>query len=157
MHRVFLGFNLFESSTNYDRWRQSSWAMASLLTMFLNVKHFSFTENRLSPPISFQKYLLVCRIQHIISQEKSKDWKGILEGLTQIVTAPMGVQTLLVINEIYITVISRQSCPIYFSLHSCCVTLKRAQRSLSLSFQQRDWWAGPHQSLFWYDTDYRIA
>ncbi len=37
-----------------------------------------------------------------------------------------------------------------------CVTRKQTLRSLLLSYQEKDWWAGPHQSFFWYDTDYKI-
>ena len=33
---------------------------------------------------------------------------------------------------------------------------KRALRSLSLSYQKRDWRAGPRQSLFWYDTPVKL-
>ncbi len=32
---------------------------------------------------------------------------------------------------------------------------KQTSRSLSLAYQKKDWRAGPHQSFFWYDTDYK--
>ena len=42
-------------------------------------------------------------------------------------------------------------------LHVSRVMGKCAFRSLSLSYQKKNWWAGPRQSFFGYDTDYKIA
>ena len=38
-----------------------------------------------------------------------------------------------------------------------CVMRKCASRSLSLSYLKKDWQAGPHQSFFGYDIDYKIT
>ena len=37
-----------------------------------------------------------------------------------------------------------------------CVTRQPTLRSLSLSYQKKDWRAGPCQSFFWHDTDFKI-
>ncbi len=40
--------------------------------------------------------------------------------------------------------------------HVSCVMGKQTLRSLSFSYQKKDWHAGPHQYFFWYDTDFKI-
>ncbi len=37
-----------------------------------------------------------------------------------------------------------------------CATITLLLRSLLMSYQKKNWRAGPHQSFFWYDTDYRF-
>ena len=42
-------------------------------------------------------------------------------------------------------------------IHETCAAKMCLYRSLSLSYQKQDWWAGPHLSLFCYDTVYRFV
>ena len=37
------------------------------------------------------------------------------------------------------------------------IMLKYAVRSVSFSFQENDWQAGPHQSFIWNNVDYRCV
>ena len=41
--------------------------------------------------------------------------------------------------------------------HMSCVTRKPTLRSLSLTYQRKDWRAGLCQSFFWHDTNYNIV
>ena len=38
-----------------------------------------------------------------------------------------------------------------------CPANMRLLRSLSLSYQRKDWWLGPYQSCLWYDNDFIIS
>ena len=47
--------------------------------------------------------------------------------------------------------------PSYGNPSMSCVMGNHALRPLLLSYPKKDWWAGPHQSCFWYDTDSKIV
>ncbi len=43
-----------------------------------------------------------------------------------------------------------------FVVNEACTTKTDLLRSLLLSYQDKDWQAGPHQSILWFDTDYIV-